>query len=113
MLAITKRTAQLCDTQSLLHGAGFGLLTATSMDVARSIIKAISVRAVIVCRGSWSVQERDSIVSELAANHPEVTITVRCPGCTGCDEVSDAPGELSDTEALTKLLSAKTSAAKI
>ena len=112
VLAITKRTAELCGTQPLLYEAGFALVTATSMDVARSVIKAIAVKAVIVCRGSWSEEERESIISELAADHPEVTIIVRCPGCTGCDEASHTPGTLSDTQVLTKLLSVKTASTK-
>jgi hypothetical protein len=112
VLAITKRPAELCGTQPLLHGEGFELVTATSMAVARCVIKSIALKGVIVCWGSWSEQERESIVSELAANHPEVTIIMRCPGCTGCDEASHTPGTLSDTLALSKLVSAKTSAAK-
>jgi glutaredoxin len=106
VLAITKRTADLCGTQALLYGAGFDLLTATSMLAARSVIKAIRVKGVIVCRHSWTDQERDSIVADLADNYPEVEVVVRCPGCDGCDEATHTPGILSNTLALTQLMMA-------
>ena len=104
VLAITKRTAELCGTQSLLYAAGLDLVTATNMMAARSVINAIRVRGVIVCRGSWSDDERDGIVSELATNYPEITVTIRCPGCTGCDEATHTPGSLSDTLPLEQLM---------
>jgi hypothetical protein len=112
VLAITKRTAQLCGTQPLLYEAGFALMTATSMDIARSIIKAVAVKGVIVCRGSWSEQESASIVAELAADHPEITVILRCPGCTGCGEASHTPGTLSDISSLAVLISADAPATK-
>jgi hypothetical protein len=106
VLVITKRTAELCGTQSLLYAAGFELVTATSMSVARSVMKAIKLKGVIVCKGSWTEEERDGIVSDLTANHPEVTVIMRCPGCTGCDEATRTPGTLSDTLPLTQLITA-------
>lgn len=106
VLAITKRTADLCGTQSLLYMAGFDLVTATSIAAAQSVIKALRVKGVIVCRHSWSDQERDSIVADLADNYPEVEVVVRCPGCTGCDEATHTPGILSNTLALTQLMMA-------
>ena len=54
VVAITKRTADLCATQSVLYSKGFELITATNMNVALSIINAMSVKGVIICRGSWS-----------------------------------------------------------
>jgi hypothetical protein len=111
VLAITKHTAVLCGTQSLLYGAGFDLVTATSMIAARSVIKAMQVRGVIVCLDSWSEQERDSIVAEIA-NYPEVVIIVRCPGCTGCDEATHTRGILSDSLPLTQLIVALAPPAK-
>ncbi len=97
VLAITKRTAQLCGTQSLLYASGIELVGAASMKSARRVIKDDAVKGVIVCLHSWSEQERDGIVSELEANHPEVSVIVRCPGCTGCDEASQRPGTLRET----------------
>lgn len=102
VLAITKRTAELCGTQSILHSAGFEWVTAT-----RCVIKARAVKGVIVCLHSWSEEERESIASEVSTNHPEVTIIVRCPGCTGCDEASCTPGALGDTQRFTNLIASK------
>jgi len=108
VLAITKRTAELCGTQALLYRAGFELVTATNIATARSLIRALRIKAVIICRHSWTDEERDTIVSDLMANHPEVAVILRCPGCTGCDEATDTPGTLSDTLPLTRLVGAIT-----
>ena len=103
MLAITKRTAQLCGTQSLLHASGIELVGTTSMKAARRVIKDAAVKGVIVCLHSWSEQERNGMVSELEANHPEVSVIVRCPGCTGCDEAAHIPGTLRETQQFANL----------
>jgi len=97
VLAITKRTASLCGTQSLLYSVGMDLVTATSMDAALSVIKAVPTKGVIVCKHSWSDAERTALAAELAANHPEVAVVSVCPGCTGCDESACKPGSLEDT----------------
>jgi hypothetical protein len=97
VLAITKRSAQFCGTQSLLYASGIELLGTASMKSARRVIKDDAVKGVIVCLHSWSKQERDGMVSELESNHPNVSVIVRCPGCTGCDEASQKPGTLSET----------------
>lgn len=96
VLAITKRTARLCGTQSLLYSVGLDLVTATSMDAALSVMKAIPTKGVIVCRHSWSEEERASLALELASK-PEVPVVSMCPGCTGCDESAGKPGALGDT----------------
>jgi hypothetical protein len=103
VLAITKRAAQFCGTQSLLYASGIELVGASSMKSARRVIKDDAVKGVIVCMHSWSEQERDGMVSELEANHPEVSVIVRCPGCTGCDEASQTPGTLSETHPFAQL----------
>jgi CheY-like chemotaxis protein len=107
VLALTKRDADSCGTQSLLCGAGFELVTVNSMTLARC---ASGVKGAIVCRGSWSEQERENIVSELAALSK---VIVRCPGCTGWVETSQTPGVLSDTKFLTSLISALARVPKI
>jgi len=76
------------------------------MTAALSVVKALGIRNVIVCLHSWTEQERESIVSELAAKHPEVPVIVRCPGCHGHDEESHTPGTLSDSQFLPELISA-------
>ena len=97
VLAITKRAAQFCGTQSLLYASGIELLGTASMKSARRVIKDDAVKGVIVCLHSWSEQERDGMVSELEANHPGVSVIVRCPGCSGCDETGQKAGTLSET----------------
>ena len=37
------------------------------------------------------------MVSELESNHPDVSVIVRCPGCSGCDEAGQKVGTLSET----------------
>ncbi len=106
VLAITKRSAEFCGTQALLCASGIELVDASSMTAARRVIDARAVKGVIVCKHSWSEREHESIVSELAADHPEVAVIVRCPGCTGCDEANHRPGILSDTQQFTELISA-------
>lgn len=90
VLAITKRTAELSSTQSLLYREGFELMTATSMAAARCVIKSVAIRGVFVCRDSWSEQERENIISEFATDHPEVTIIMRCAECTRPTHLSKA-----------------------
>jgi DNA-binding NtrC family response regulator len=94
VLAITKRTAELNSTQSLLYREGFELVTATSMTAARCVIKSVAVRGVFVCRDSWSEQERENIISEFAVDYPEVTIIMRCAKCTRPTHLSKALSDL-------------------
>ncbi len=108
VLAITKRSAELCGTQALLGASGIELVDAESLTAARRVIDALAVKGVIVCKHSWSEREHESIVSEVAAGHPNVAVIVRCPGCTGCDETNHIPGMLSDTQQLTNLMSTTT-----
>jgi hypothetical protein len=103
VLAITKRTAQFCGTRSLLHASGIELVGAASMRSALRVIQHEAVKGVIVCLHSWSERERDAMVSELAVNHPEVAVIVRCPGCNGCDEKTGVPGTLSETRQFASL----------
>lgn len=108
VLAITKRTRELCGTQALACNAGLDLVTATDMSVARIIIKVMQVKGVVICGDSWTEQERLSIQAELAANHPEVMVILRCPGCTGCDVANLTPGTLNDVVALQQLIKSLT-----
>ncbi len=100
VLAITKRTAQLCGTQSQLHMAGFELVTATSMAMAEVVLKSVAVKGVIVCKDSWSERERENIAAVVVAMHPEITLIMRCLGCTGCDEAACRAGNLNDSTQL-------------
>ncbi len=104
VLAITRRTAQLCGTQSQLHMAGFELVTATSMAIAEVVLKSIAVRGVIVCKNSWSERERENIAAGVAALHPGMILIMRCLGCTGCDEAAGRAGIMNDSTPLIQLI---------
>ena len=103
VLAITKRRAQLCGAQSLLHASGLELHGTSSMKTARRAMQGDAVKGVIVCLHSWSERERDEMVKEIQASHPELSVIVRCPGCSGCDETNCTPGTLSDTQSFAGL----------
>jgi hypothetical protein len=84
MLAITRQSAHLRGTQLLLHASGIELVDAANMKSARRLIQDNAIKGIIVCLHSWSEPERSRMVSELAANHPKLSILVRCPGCSRC-----------------------------
>jgi hypothetical protein len=106
-VAITKRRAQFCATQSLLHASGIDLLDAPSMESARQVISEAAVKGVIVCRHSWSPSERDEMIAELESSHPDLSVIVRCPGCSECDPAAklSRPGFLFGAQPFMKLLS--------
>jgi hypothetical protein len=107
VLAITKRRAQLCGTQSLLQASGIELLDAPSMRSARQVINESAVKGVIVCMHSWSERERDQMVTELESDHPELSVIVRCPGCSECDPAAklERPGVLCTVQPFLQFLS--------
>lgn len=102
VLAITRRSAHLCATQSLLYAAGYKLVVATNVSAARRMISSLRVKAVIVCAGSWSSAEVQEIASELI-QRIKIPVLMRCPGC---DEVAGKPGTLRDTAPLTNMIAA-------
>ena len=104
VLAITKRTAQLCGTQSQLHMAGFELVTATSMAIAEVVLKSVAVRGVIICKNSWSETERESFAAGIAKMHPGMILIMRCLGCSGCDEAAGRAGIMNDSAPLMQLI---------
>ncbi len=108
VLAITKRTASICATRASLFAAGFELATATSIMAARAAIRSLSVEAVIVCRHSWSAEERDQIAADLATVQPKLSYLMHCPGCVDYDEAAGTPGRLADTVPLGRLIAAIT-----
>lgn len=102
VLAVTKRTANLCATQAWLYSAGLELITATNLAAARALVRTLPVRGIIVCYHSWTESERESLLSELQeAKLP----TMRCPGCAGCDETCGKAGIVNDVTPLSRLLS--------
>lgn len=98
VLTVTKRTASLCGLQTLLYSSGFEMVTATNMIGARSVLNAMPLRAVIICRHSWSDAEREALTRELAASYPAISVVLHCPGCTGCDEAAGRAGVLPASE---------------
>jgi hypothetical protein len=104
VLAVTRQLQELCGTQTILHSAGLQLVTATNMETARRVIKALGIQAVIVCRDSWSESERDKMVAELQTLYPELAVIVRCPGCTRCHEPADVLGRVLDQTPFTQLI---------
>ena len=106
VLAITKRPAELCATQPWLNAAGLELITATNTNAAGAIIKSTRVKGIIVCKGSWSEEEREGIAAELWMLNPEVEVILRCPDCTECDEVNRSAGTLRDTLPMTNFIAA-------
>jgi hypothetical protein len=103
VLTITKRLADLCGSQSLLHAAGFGMMTATNITTVRSVLNSIDISGVIVCKHSWSDQERDAIQSEVSQLCKDMPI-MRCPGCTGCEEENGIRGKLLHISPLVDLI---------
>jgi hypothetical protein len=103
VLAITKRTANLCITQSLLYAAGYTLVVATNIALARRLIKALPIRGVIICRHSWTNEEVQDIACELV-NVSGVRLMLHCPGCHSCDEAAGRAGTLWDDLPLTELM---------
>lgn len=101
VLAITKRTAKLCATQSLLAAAGFDLVTATNMPTALALLRSVPICGLIICLHSWTEAERENLVSELRNYQLPM---MRCPGCTGADETSGKAGTLDDFVPLTNLI---------
>jgi len=102
ILAITRRPGELCASQALLGSTGAQLVAATSMAAARVILRSVKVQAVLLCHGSWPAAERDAMLAELRATCPELTILVRCPGCTECAK----PGQLVDEAPIASLIAA-------
>jgi hypothetical protein len=93
VLAVTKRTADLCATQAHLYRAGFELIASTNIALAKSMVGALNIKAVILCYHSWTDEERAAIVADINANHPDVKVIVHCPGCKGHGD--HHPGTLS------------------
>lgn len=87
----------------MLHAAGFGMMTATNMTTARSVLNSTDISGVIVCKHLWSEQERDVIHSEVKQLRSDMPI-MRCPGCTGCEEENGIRGKLLHISPLVDLI---------
>lgn len=103
VLTVTKRLADLCGAQSLLYAAGFGVVTATNLTTARSLLNSVEISGVIVCKHSWSEQEREEIHSEMSQLRSDMPL-MRCPGCTGYEEENGVRGKLLHISPLVDLI---------
>jgi hypothetical protein len=92
----------------MLYAAGMQLVTATTLAAARGTLQAVKVQAVILCRSSWSADEREAMLAELRSAYPEIAILVHCPGCTGCTEDAGVSGQLQDEIPIASLIAALT-----
>ena len=106
VLGISKRAATMCATQSLLYEKHIELLTVADMDIARAAINALHIQGVILCKHSWSVDERDQLVLELAEVRPSLAFILRCPGCEQSDEAAAVVGYLPDPMVVNDLVAA-------
>jgi hypothetical protein len=91
VLGISKRRAELCANQALLHAAGLQLLTTDNLEAAYKLAESKAVGGAIICRDSWPDAEREAVVKALKGAQVPV---MNCPGCVGCDEVSGKAGWL-------------------
>ena len=96
----------MCATQASLVAAGFEVATATNIAAARAAIRSLHVEAVVICRHSWTDEERDRLAADLTAVRPKLSYLMRCPGCVDFDESSGRPGSLTDQLPLTQLIQA-------
>ncbi len=106
VLTVTRRPAELCAAKSMLNGAGFDVVTATSLQFALIAARSIRLDAAFLCRHSFSASERDNIATGLLAARPELVIVGRCPGCVGCNEEAGIIGKLDDTTEVSALIAA-------
>ncbi len=104
VLSITKRTAELCATQPLLYLCGLELVTATSLEGAQAAMKSLDVKAVILCKHSWSEEERNRLASQLQVMEPRPAVLMRCPGCDEEHGCSGRRGKLTNFVALNELI---------
>ncbi len=101
VLGISKRRADICANQQLLHAAGFQLLTTDNLEAAYELAEGNLIRGVIICMDSWSDAERGAIAKALKIARVPV---MNCPGCVGRDEVAGKAGSLDVLMPLTGLI---------
>lgn len=104
VLAITKKTADLCSMQPLLSAAGLELVTATNLDAAEAALKSLDIHAVVLCQRSWTAEERDDLGNRLVDRVPCSAILMRCPGCPKAGSTPEGM-ELGDFVACDALIS--------
>jgi hypothetical protein len=78
------------------------MITATDSKVVRSVVETLDVRGIILCKHSWSDEEREALQKEIVGIAGDLHV-MRCPGCTGSDERA---GSLFDVSPLIQLIDA-------
>ncbi len=106
VLAVTRRPRNLCAAIGMLNGAGFAVVTATNLQSALVVARAVRFDAVFICYHSFTPAQRDNVAAELKKANPELAIIGRCPGCVGCDEAAGIVGKLENTDALSAVIAA-------
>jgi DNA-binding NtrC family response regulator len=86
VLAVTKRLGELCATKAMLNAAGFDVATATNIQVAQALGRSLRFEAAIVCRHSFTDEERQQIAVELKKSAPGMVVIAMCPGCSCVDD---------------------------
>ncbi len=85
VLVVSNCMPQVCLTQALLHGAGVAVAAATNIDTAFRIGSTALFDAVVVCRGSFSEEDRENLILDLQQRCPRLNLVVGCLGCTVCE----------------------------
>ncbi len=106
VLAVTRRLKDLCAASGMLNGAGFGVVTATNLESALVVVRAVRFDAVFICYHSFTPAQRDNIAAELKKAIPELAVIGRCPGCVGCDEAAGIIGKLENSDAVSAVIAA-------
>jgi hypothetical protein len=86
VLVISKRPASLCATKAMFDQAGFEVAVVTNIQTASALARRLVYRAAVVCFHSFTLVEREELLSGLKSSNPELQIVAQCPGCLGCDE---------------------------
>ncbi len=106
VLTVSRRPAHLCAASDTLASAGFKVVTATNLETALVVGRAIRFDAVFICHHSFTPAERDRIEAELNHANPKLVIIGRCAGCGGCDEAAGLIGRLEDADPVLRVIAA-------
>ncbi len=106
VLAVTRRPANLCAAKAMLNSAGFDVVTATNLETALTVGRAVPFDAAFVCYHSFTPAQREDIAAELNKANPQLAIIGRCPGCTDCDEAAGKIGKLEKADAISAMIAA-------
>ncbi len=106
VLAVTRRPANVCAAKAMLNSAGFDVVTATNLETALTVGRAVPFDAAFICYHSFTPAQRDHIAGELKKASPQLVAIGHCPGCTGCDEAAGKTGKLEKADAISAMIAA-------